>query len=151
MNYRRGSQRLYAVLTVVWVAIACVAYQWKAWPRVDSGGRPTRNAPAKSTFGDLPAEPPLGMLRCDVDATVDGKRVKVRADIPAGSSPSQIQDAVRAYIKANPEWDKAGWGNATMRYVKGVSIALIPPVFGYLILFQVVPWVWRGFGPSTQI
>jgi hypothetical protein len=174
MNYRRGFQRLYAVLTVAWAAVVCFAYQWTAQPKADGGDRFTQNAPPKSALGDFSAErmefppgmkpltqpksalgdvlveSPPGTLLCDIDATIDGKRVRVRADIPVGSTPAQIRDALRAYMKADPGWDKAGWGNATMRYVKEISIAVLPPAFGYLMLFQVVPWIWQGFKPATH-
>jgi hypothetical protein len=56
MNYRRGFQRLYAVLAVAWAAVVCFAYQWTAQPNADAGDWFAQNAPPKSALGDVSAE-----------------------------------------------------------------------------------------------
>jgi hypothetical protein len=94
MNYRRGFQRLYVVLAVLWIVIACFAYRWTPL----EADWFTRNAPKSE--GDPYAK--------------------------YGGAVTLSEDS-------------------RMRYAKGISIAIVPPTFGYLVLFQVVPWVWRGF------
>jgi hypothetical protein len=112
MNYRRGFQRLYLVLSVAWMVVACLAYRWSNQPRSDAGDRFTRNAASQSLSGGGGDE-------------FDQYLVKT-APPPNSEAPNGIR-----------------------RYAKGVSIAFIPPLFGYLILFQVVPWIWRGFKPCA--
>jgi len=36
----------------------------------------------------------------EIDATVDGQRLKIKADIPEGASPAQIETAVRGFMKS---------------------------------------------------
>jgi hypothetical protein len=157
MNYRRGFQRLYVVLTVAWVAIACFANQWKAQPRADEGAWFTRNALPKSTFGDdsavkLPPgaklmEPPPGYTP-DKPTTAppdEFDQYKVKPNASQSHGTASLSDIVSAESpNSNPQ------PTAALRYAKGISIALVPPAFGYLMLFQVVPWVWRGFRPATR-
>ncbi len=43
------------------------------------------------------------------------------------------------------------WGElAKQRWEWAVGLSLFVPLAAYLILFYVVPWVFRGFSPGTQ-
>jgi hypothetical protein len=140
MNYRRGFQRLYAVLTVAWAAVVCFAYQWTAQPRADGGDWFTQKAPPKSAFGA--GEFPPGM-RPDVS-------VKPPPGYTLDTPPAQPDEFDQYKVRNAPPKNPAT-PTTTTRYAKGISIALIPPASGYLILFQIVPWIWRGFKPGAQI
>ncbi len=40
---------------------------------------------------------------------------------------------------------------AKRKLIWTLGLALAPPVMTYVLVFYVVPWVFRGFRPSTQI
>jgi hypothetical protein len=94
MNYRRGLQRIYAVLTVTWI----VGALWVVF-----SGR------------SLP--PWLGSWAA----------VRSLTDL----------------VTVNP---LVGWSLAVWLWAIGLS--MFPPVLFYVILFYVVPWIYRGFKPN---
>jgi hypothetical protein len=63
--------------------------------------------------------------------------------------PAQPDEFDQYKVKAAPSKNPVT-PTATIRYAKGISIALMPPAFVYLMLFQVVPWIWRGFKPAAH-
>ena len=110
MTYRRGFHRLYAVLTVVWIASALIALpssRLKFW------------IPEPTVFVDQST----------------GERLTP----PAGYHPEPID-----------RYKKAIGPSQTERLLWLMEVLALPPAAGYLLLFQIVPWVYRGFGTGTQ-
>lgn len=107
MNYRRGFQRVYAVLTVVWAAamlFAVLSDVWQPWysPILNGGW----------------------------SSTEDQLRI-VRSE----PLPGQTLDSAQQ----------------VRRWLWAAGLSTLPPLLGYLILFYLVPWVYRGFRLGTQI
>jgi len=38
-----------------------------------------------------------------------------------------------------------------LRLVWFGAVLILPPAFGYAVIFVVIPWIFRGFKPGTQI
>lgn len=152
LNYRRGAQRIYLVLSVLWVGVIAA---------VSVAGRPDTAAPRKND---------------PVVSSVDpGSRGDTGKDWFSRNAPQpQIWDEHGKPIylddKGNPipsfddfvkesersgDWKlwkqgEKGKSQSTTRYWEAQSaLALMPPIVGYLLLFGILPWIGRGFR-STQ-
>lgn len=104
MNYRRGLQRLYAVLAITWVA-AILLFA-------------TRDRPTHTDWIEVPDS----QLKGDVFD-------QVAAEYKRDHTPPEPEELVRY-------WSVQG------------TIAVGPPAVGYLLLFVVLPWIYRGFNPG---
>ena len=115
MTYRRGFQRLYAVLVLIWVCVLLFAlptYRLRFWM--------------------VPKEAYILLTREQYQAAID-----------AGFTPDEIL--------ANEKIRKASNVPAIGKLLWLVGMLLGPPVCGYLAVFEVVPWIYNGFKPATQI
>ena len=115
MNYRRGLQRVYVVLTAIWMA--CVLFtvltgRWEPWRKATTDFTPP---PPDSWQGPAPVISPEEFLK---------------------KKTARLEDV-----------DEAATRQLMMRQRFGCAfaIAIAPPLFAYLALFFVVPWVYRGF------
>jgi len=121
MNYRRGGQRLYAVLAAVWIAVFLVNVPnyrlrfWEPWSNTDEqASKPTDVAPDSFV----------------ADSTTPGKAAPL---VIIKSEPLPLADRPLGGFLWLAEW------------------ALLPPVFGYVLFFLVVPWVYRGFKSGSSV
>jgi hypothetical protein len=150
MNYRRGLQRVYAVLTVAWVAVllfALPADRLKFWSATEEWGasdKPVGNpndwTPVKETAIDYGSHsvaplPPGAIL-------VDPSRVTPVAPSTLTDADIQKLDAAKGVPFGHSPGGKGVWL---------AGVLFLPPVAGYAAIFLLVPWVYRGFKPAKQI
>jgi len=170
MNYRVGFQRLYAVLTVAWIALVLLTAPaarlkfWNADPidwAVVSPDQAFTPPPLDSDQGralQLPPPPQGYLLDSPVRHSRDAKPGGLVADKPGAPSGSEFggvpvgaeQQRVAAPLgitrseplsaTRNPRWTKIRWL---------AGMLFLPPVIGYVLLFHVLRWVYRGFRPAT--
>jgi hypothetical protein len=115
MNCRRGLQRVYLLLAVVWIAgisFALFSSQWQPW---------------RATL-------PLWAAQNET----------LQASTPTPDSSITITPEVFLHDKATNLIHRQIW-------IWDVSMSIAPPLLFYGLLFVVVPWVYRGFRPGTQI
>lgn len=143
MNYRRGFQRIYAVLTVGWIATSLFAlppYRLRFWgPPIDYD--------------------PLAIKAGAID---DSYATRVRdTKAMAVPPPGYILDHSKAWYEAREK--QAGWASTDDystskqsplgplgpsrigKLLRLVALLLGPPALGYFSLFYVGPWIYRGF------
>jgi hypothetical protein len=106
MNYRRGFQRVYAALTVVWITVimfVVLADFWQPWysPIFNGGWSSTED------------QSPLAVVRSE----------------PLPAQTWTVAQQVR-------------------RWTWATGLSMVPPLLGYLILFYLLPWIYRGFRSS---
>jgi hypothetical protein len=120
MDYRRGFQRVYAVLTVAWVLIVlAVAFRDRPLPhKPDIWERAAALPPAK----DQPEIDPK-----DLHPTV----------LPEDFLGWQVESEAPTTGAILRHWGKRS------------ALAVLAPAAGYLFLFMVIPWIYRGFKPRT--
>ena len=115
MNYRRGLQRVYAVLTAIWMA--CVLFtvltgRWEPWQHLQADWTPP---PPGSWQGPAPIISPEEFLK---------------------KNTARLSDIDEAATQRMLMHQRFGWA---------FGVSTIPPLAAYLILFFIVPWVYRGF------
>jgi hypothetical protein len=109
MNYRRGLQRVYAVLTVVWIAAVLFVIppdRLRVWS---------------------------GELESIDDFMAFGRDHPIRNTlffILVNNFPNPHYDS---------RLEKCAWLATTL---------FLPPILGYLLIFYVGPWIYRGFRPD---
>jgi hypothetical protein len=68
--------------------------------------------------------------------------------------------AILAATARTPLWafiQESDWPNLQPGQVQLLRLAwlggllVLPPAFGYVVIFVVMPWIFRGFKPGTQI
>jgi hypothetical protein len=120
MNYRRGFQRVYALLVVLWIAFVLLATQsgkWRPWPYM-----PRAQWEIDAEKAVIP--PPLPRSAANTNEPV------------FNVSPEQfLRDAAHQEERHR----------AIIRWSWVIGFALLPPIFGYLLLFYVTPWIYQGF------
>ena len=127
-----ASQRAYAAGTVIWAAailFVILADLWRPWysPIFNGGWSSTEDHQVVQTepFIPPPLESNLG---------------------PAPSpTPSDVLDSFLA-----KQQERQMQQRRIRSFLWTVGLALIPPTMGYVLLFYVVPWIYRGFNPRTQ-
>lgn len=127
MNYRRGFQRVYAVLTVVWIAaslIALPAHRLRFWEAPSLEGE-------KIQFEPLP-----GGMTIDELARKHGSTVE-----PAGGTTPD------SFVQDEPTFTRTCIGKSLWL----AGLLFLPPLAGYATIFLVIPWIYRGFRLGTQI
>jgi hypothetical protein len=171
MNYRRGFQRLYAVLTVAWVALllfalpsdrlkfwsmqpndwATVHGPWEKDPALPDQSRygTVTPAPPKSKFGGIPVDEPFKPPPLSSEEKPTGKFVP-----PPLESEGKPANVFEETAKSGDWkiWTESGSDQPPSRAQKGLWLAgalFGPPVFGYAAIFLVIPWVYRGFRPAS--
>ena len=114
INYRRGFQRVYLVLSALWMILLLT------WTIAD---RPKE--------GDF-TPPPLSSWKG-----------------PPATSGGPIDYAAMAE-EAQRKADSAEHLQSQKTYWLGsVAVVAIPPLFGYAVLFIVLPWIARGFSRTS--
>jgi len=177
MNYRVGFQRVYAVLTVAWIALvllAAPADRLKFWstdpgdwvtipweeharraapqPKRDPWERPSAApneaeraaaAPEKKQPQRDPWEEPIAAPAPSVVAPKASVRARADSfipDKPANSSEGEVVPLSELQRPDEPEpqsrWSKGLWLAAVL---------FLPPATGYVLLFHLARWVYRGF------
>jgi len=176
MNYRRGLQRVYAVLTVGWIAVVLFALPsvrlkfWSVqpndWTSVPGGHLVVD--PAEVTSAPSPT-PPRGAIKqiefegviheFPEDFTDDEIRKALTAYAPL--TPEQYQAALNAGFTPEQiiEHEKTRKAATTLqapfsesRTAKAAWLAgvlFLPPISGYAAIFLLIPWVYRGFRPAS--
>lgn len=136
LNYRRGLQRVYAVASILWIAIMLALSIHDRPHRIDydalaKQARWTEVDPSEVTA--LPAAPP----RQKVDAPI-GRYT----DADLAPSPGE-------WLKNNPArpLPSESW---LPYWTRRAALAVLPPGLGYLFIFWVLPWIWRGFASDTE-
>jgi hypothetical protein len=122
LNYRRGFHRAYSVLTVAWVGLV-LAVSVRDRPLAVSA---TSVGPAAT----LPPQPSVDVTRVHKD----------------GAKANSNWFAANNLLEVNPTPLMLEASVSPMRYWSTrAGIAGVPPAFIYLLLFYVIPWVYRGF------
>jgi hypothetical protein len=141
MNYRRGFQRLYVVLAVVWIAGApfSVLYgRWEPWLIFQR----TELYASEVRIANVDHSSPTGWSFAN-----ESPRQNSSSVIPAPPLPLGVKLARLRVV----DWPATERMRAHQRWIWAGSLLALPPLFGYLILFFVIPWVYRGFKPGAQI
>lgn len=131
-NYRRGFQRVYAILTVVWFAMLLFmlpAERLEFW-KVPTVALPSDAITVPNPKDSLPPPPP--------GYTLDEPK----------KSPDIWDQAAEEYRRAHAESKPE---SRRIKFLWVASVLLLPPLIGYVALFYAVPWIYRGFRPRTQI
>ena len=119
MNYRRGSQRLYVVMTGAWIGLLLLAlpsYRVRFWVApIDYGKYGVVTTPTGDWFKD---NAPKSIVTQNPDSFEPD---------PPTISDSRVGKALWLLV-----------------------VTLGPPAMGYIVVFVVVPWIFRGFR-GTQI
>jgi hypothetical protein len=100
MNFRRGFQRVYAVLTVAWVGVMLFvipSHRLRFW------------TPDTDYDALLPPPPP-------------GYTIISSPDSPKITGAGRVEKSVWLF-----------------------EVMALPPIAGYLLIFLVAPWIYRGF------
>ena len=145
LNYRRGMQRIYLFLSVLWIAaIAGVSISERPVPVLQA---------TKTQFGD-PIDRPSGGTRVDENGNPIPPQKPIYLDdkgnpIPA-STPADPWEAAAIEGREEQIHLAANYNQERVSYWKwrGVT-AFAPPVTGYVVFFGILPWIGRGFR-STQ-
>lgn len=177
MNYRRGLQRLYAVLTVAWVAsllFVLPSERLTFWiPPIDYGRHSIVQPDAPGT---IPTFEEFKTRRdattassssggAGKDRTSEIERYGSASDVPMppkGAIPvpptangwtvvkeaSLTNSDVEKLDAANPAISGLSWVRKIM-WLAG--ILFLPPVAGYAAMFLIIPWIYRGFRPRALV
>ena len=137
MNYRRGFQRFYAVVACAWIAsisFAILSGSWRPWysPIFNHGWSSTEDVPPVTVVKSEPLPAGTGTIASLSPSTGDKAS-------PFIVSPEEFLRQETAHQHKIRMWSRM------------TVLALSPPLIGYLVLFFIVPWVYRGFSPKTQI
>ncbi len=127
MNYRRGFQRIYAVLTVAWIVAVLLILppdRWNFWRTWDA-------------FDELELHPCVGPCSAE-----ELKQPWIAA----------ILDR-EARLAIQPKWKTFGEyitlsvpvESRVQRFLWLFGLLVLPPAMGYAVLFLLAPWIFRGF------
>jgi hypothetical protein len=136
MNYRRGLHRLYVVFAAAWFLlvlfmVAAERWLWAPWHVLP--------ATWHDQFGGIPVDAPKAG---------DWGAVKEEPIPPPPSGfekpPSDALDGMLSHMpKVKPS---ARPTRSVLRKAGDVAALSLPlPILGYVLLFWVGPWVYRGF------
>jgi hypothetical protein len=132
MNYRRGLQRIYAVLTVAWIAGALFVLPAERL-NFRSIEQPPEVAAFIRDFGEASLwKAPLGYERY--------KPINLPDVLPAEFF--QRRDAA---VAAQERAEQSGPRFRAAKALWLFGVLLLPPLLGYALLFGVIPWIYRGF------
>ena len=146
MNYRRGLQRIYAVLTVAWVVIVLFTVltgHWEPWP---------------FTPPPLSSLDPIDPRGVNADASKSNAKGDIFDQVnlpppPPGfklDQPSQAADrAEQVSLPSAVVFMETQ--RTTRRWEWALGLSLLIPAILYFLLFHVSRWVYRGFQSATQI
>ncbi|HSR07238.1 MAG TPA: hypothetical protein VLM42_08820 [Bryobacteraceae bacterium] len=141
MNYRRGFQRVYAVLTVVWIAgliLALPNYRVRFWQK--------QRGEASLADVDLAKSGIATTTKGDIFDQIDAERHKQPYDLPKGAVPVDPNGNGGSFVPDEP----VATETRTEKFLWLAGVLFGPPIAGYAAIFLVVPWVFRGFRPSAS-
>ena len=124
MNIRRGFQRVYGLLTVAWIALVIFMVLSNRWI----------------------CEPWWRVLPISYDTFYNN--LTEQAGLPPNA---KVEEMPSVFI--NRYFQIMGDINDHLRAKKAIWIAALSlplPIFGYLLLFGALPWIYRGFKPSPR-
>ena len=140
-NYRHGLQRLYVVLAISWITFVVVATQsgrWRPWPYMP---RASWELPPHDSV--VPA--PHGQWEIESETPI----------VPPVTAPSPTKTNGPQFVSPEKFLRDAALQEerhrSIVRWSWVTGIAIVPSALGYVLLFYVAPWVYRGFRPGTQI
>lgn len=117
MNYRRGFQRIYAVIAVLWAVLIVATLGQK-----DGWGSTRDQSPLYIVKSEPLPTPPAGYV-------VD---------------PSEVQP-VKAPDWFDQTRPHSAPESRLHYFLWTAGAAVVPPALGYGLLFGLVPWIYRGF------
>jgi len=120
MNYRRGFQRLYAVAVVSWVTFVLFTTQSGRW----------KPWPAM----------PHSQWEIESERPIDSPNPSNKEGEP------KLTVSPEEFLRNAAHQEERH--RAIVRWSWVAGLALIPPILGYLLLFCVSPWIYRGFTPA---
>ena len=134
MNYRRGFQRIYAMLTLAWIAILLLnlpSDRWDFWRKWD-------------IFDQVAAHP------CAVEGHCSEEELKfpwiaARVDQEARLREQPKWKTLSEYITLSVPVE-----SRVARFLWLVDLLLLPPTLGYTAFFIMAPWIYRGFKSPRQ-
>jgi hypothetical protein len=138
MNYRRGLQRVYAVLTVAWITFVFLTIlpgRWEPWTNwdvwVNRGWSFADGKQGMASLDDIVAVPtPAGQpQQYEIDLS------KLR-DTP----PPKPTVSIEEFLSHERTKRKLTWA---------VGLSLLSPLVPYVLLFYILPWVYRGFRSTS--
>jgi len=183
MNYRRGFQRLYCLVALGWAAAVCVAYKWSpaqaesGW--IDVPPEAPAGSDGSSYVGPVKAEatPPAALTDEDVSrhrreeqqmlrdflSMPQMEQIKIlnkandprEAPVAQRGSVALFGDPKDPLVQGRaPLSVKIGRAIERSQVLRGIGVATVPPILGYVLLFEVLRWVRQGFraepaAPST--
>jgi hypothetical protein len=137
MNYRRGFQRVYAVLTLAWIAVVAAGSLHDHFAQ--------RSDPY-AKYGGSFVPPPLSSREA-IPSFEEFKKT-----LPSVPPPPRAPGAAIDYGAHSVAPLESPGSESPLRYWAVRSgVALLPPGVIYLFLFYVIPWIYRGFRPAKQI
>lgn len=138
MNYRRGFHRVYVVCSVLWIGVMLALA--------------VRDRPRKIDYDALAKK--YGAVEVDPNSPFTVSPEDFLRHEAEKAKQKVTRDETRAPSSADKKWIVASETPLPSMYLQfwetRSSIALLPPTVGYLLLFVVVPWVYRGFRPGTD-
>jgi hypothetical protein len=173
MNWRAGFQRVYAVLSVVWIAVVLLAAPtarlkfWATEIDYDALAQQARSGRYRAEDIELPpgaklTDPGEWLKKHATDSQVSPAPQRkaewkpppqdVFTDIDIAAHDSQASrvstpQSKLSIVKSEPlpitesRLSKIRWLSAML---------FLPPVVGYILLFHVFRWVYRGFKPLAK-
>jgi hypothetical protein len=192
MNYRRGFQRIYAVLTVAWVAVVLLVLPADRLNFLRQGDTNNHEGPVVDSVTWTSER------TREIDFTIRGRnfqsgclvliaqyteasgwkyreslqprattahQLSVRysglpenEDMAVVENPDQRMSRPVAFLIAaeQPKWESF-YNHITLtvpiesrlqRFLWLLGLLMLPPAFGYAVLFYFAPWIFRGFNQS---
>jgi hypothetical protein len=162
MNYRAGFQRLYALLTAAWIALVLLiapADRLKFWstdvtvspsevqpvPGATSPGMKGRvsEQSAKSSMSAAPSIDYDALAKQNgATSSLAPKQTKGAKTNEFGDTPvDQFGGIPVEQVPIESRWSKIRWL---------ACVLFLPPLTGYVLLFHLLRWVYRGFRLGTS-
>lgn len=139
MNYRRGFQRVYAVLVVLWIGSVLFALpsdRLRFWSTAEGLAANTHGDPNDWT---VVKETPLDLSKYGTVLPAQSKEATPEA--PIDFSHATVEDP-RPTQTTESRLGKTAWLG---------EVLFGPPLLGYAAIFLVTPWIYRGFRSAKQI
>jgi hypothetical protein len=137
MTYRRGFQRIYAVLTVAWIAGILLFLPtdrldfWRKWDMFDQFAAHPCATPAE-IFNDQQAQRKTELPPC----TEQEVHQMLEQALKHAEKPTWIYEHITLAVPIESRFQRFLWL---------LCLLMAPPAVGYVVLFYVAPWVFRGF------
>jgi hypothetical protein len=140
MSYRKGFQRLYAVLSLAWIGTCLLLL----WPRGERGTASGEITPCIVPCSGFIRVSPYLLWDRDLRLTFDPSSQEEVHYLSTLSGSEVHRYFLRQYgtvVGPSGQFGQVG-------YIVWFRLALLafgPPLVGYLLLFGVASWIFRGF------